>query len=101
MSIITEKQPDDKVPSSLHESKASREDSVSSEGESDINPAIDYSRVMSRLIKREGEKALVSWDYLYTLSRDECTHVHADGESSWTYPYSYIDYKVCDYCSWN
>ena len=66
----------------------------------DVNPAIFYKIVKDLIVDKEDEKSLKAWDYLYVKCLEECTHKHADGTSSWSYPFEDIDYKVCDYCSW-
>lgn len=67
----------------------------------DINPAIAYSIVKDMIANKEDTESLQAWDYLYNLCREECTHTHIDGSPSWVYPYEHVDYKFCEYCSWN
>lgn len=76
-------------------------DDIEIKGEDDINPAIAYSIVQDMIVHKDDEESMRTWDYLYKLCLDECTHKHIDGTSSWTYPFEGIDYKICSYCSWN
>lgn len=83
--------------------KESKSDNSLLEKEEGLNKAIAYSLVMDMIKDKKDEKAMLTWDYLYQLSREECTHKEIDGSSSWVRPYENIgiDYKICNYCSWN
>lgn len=69
----------------------------------ELNPAIAYKIVMDLIVDKKDEKSMETWDYLYQLSREECTHKEIDGSSSWIRPFEEIGigYKICNYCSWN
>lgn len=78
--------------------------------ETGVNPAIAYKIVMDMLKEKMGDEitdnnrqAWLTWDYLYKISLNECTHKDIDGESSIVRPFEDlgIDYKMCLYCSGN
>lgn len=77
------------------------ESNVESEKVNEVNPAIVYKLTMDLIVNKDDEESLKVWDYLYSLSLNECTHKHVDETTSWIYPYDHIDYKICEYCSWH
>lgn len=62
-----------------------------------VNPAIRHREIMSLILGRMDKESVTYWNHLHERSKNECTHKHEDGSSSWIQFAE--DTRVCGYCS--